>query len=128
MSDGLAGDGIAESPQFQLDVAAMLPRITQQVAEELRKRALDTFSYTATEIMKREITNYLQKEIVPTLVVELKAKEAEIRAGMITALVESMVLLNERVIDHARKRLTSYEGDSLIRQLPTTLFGQQEIA
>lgn len=114
-----------DAQQFTIDIASILPRVTKEVAEELRKKALDSFSYTATEIMKREITAYLMREIVPKLADELKAKEAELKAGLLTALFQSMNMLNEKVVEHARKRLSGYEGDALVRSLTECIFGRQ---
>lgn len=115
--------------QFNIDIAAMLPRITADVAEDLRKKAFDSFSYTATEIMKAEISSFLKSEIVPKLREELRLHEAELRAGMITALFESLKVLNEKALEHARKKLSGWEGDALVRTLTETIFGKaKEIA
>lgn len=111
------------SQQFTVDIAAMLPRITAEVAEDLKRKALERFSYVANEIMQKEIAAFLQREIVPKIAAELQAKEAEIRAGMLGALGEVLTIINTRIVENAKSRLSGYQGDSLVRTLTETLFG-----
>jgi hypothetical protein len=109
---------------LELDIKAMLPRITEQVAAELRTKAVERFQWQVSSAVEEQVKLYITERIVPEVQKELAAHESEMRAAMVAAVRGACVALTEHVTEAAIKKMASYDGDKAIREIMTSLFGR----
>ena len=110
--------------RFNIAVDAMLPQITEEVAAELRKRALESISWEVKEAVQAEVRTYLTDSVLPQVRKELAQHEAEIRAAMVAAVRASGLLVAEKLQEAATKKMASYEGDKVLKDVFDKLFGR----
>lgn len=111
-------------PELGLDIKAMLPRITEQVAAELRQKAVERFQWQVLSAVEEQVKLYITERIVPEVQRELAEHEAEIRASMVAAIRGACVALTEHVTESATKKIAGYDGDKAIKAIVDQLFGR----
>ena len=109
---------------LNISVESMIPQITEQVAAELRKKAIESFGYEVQQAVTTEVRRYITENIVPTLTAELKEKEPEIRAAFVAGIVGTAHAVAEHARSRAVEKLAGYEGDKLIRSIFDSLFSR----
>lgn len=114
-----------QEPKFAIAIESMLPQITEQVAAELKKRALDVLSYEVGAAVRTEVERYIKENIVPSVRAELAAHETEIRASFVEGIRQACLLASTKIVASATKKMADYEGDKVISDVVRALFGQR---
>lgn len=92
----------------------MIPQITEQVAAQLRDRALARFEHQVAEAVAKEVERYISENIVPAVAKELQAKDAEIRAALVSGVCAAVDVLGRQIQESVTKRVAGYDGDKLV--------------
>jgi len=106
-----------EIPNIEQSIQALIPTITDEVAGEIRKQCLAGMSYTISKQVQEVVGEHIRDVILPAVRDELAAHEAEIKASVIAAVKQVFVAAGASLVDHATKKLASYEGDKLLTQM-----------
>lgn len=107
-----------------LDLAAMLPKITADVAEQLRTKAVERLQYTVANAIEAEVKLYIAETILPQVRKGLTEHEVEIRAAIVAAIHGASMSLAARITEAATKKMSSYEGDKVLSDIVQKLFGR----
>jgi len=105
-----------------LSIESMLPQITEQVAAEIRKKALDSLSYEVQSAVTEEVRRYMVENIVPQVTAELKKHEVEIRAAFVESVRQCATLATDAVVKKAAEKMAGYAGDKMLKEIFGTLF------
>lgn len=95
-------------------IEAMLPSITEQVAAQLRERALRNLEHQVTQAVGEEVKRYLTENIIPSVTAELKAADPEIRAAIVAGIKAASVQLAAQIEKRITDKITGYEGDKVV--------------
>lgn len=110
------------SEEMSIKIESMLPQITEQVAAEIRKRALDNLSYEVTSAVQNEVRRYLVENIVPGVTAELQKHDAEIRAAFVEAVRQCAQLATDAVVKKAAEKMAGYDGDKMLKEIFGAIF------
>jgi hypothetical protein len=110
--------------QGGFDVAGLIPQITEEVTAALRDRAIQNFSYSVTNAVGEQVSKYIQENVVPLVAVELKSRDAEVRAAVAAAFIASVDALAENLKATAIKKMAGYDGDKLVSEFVRAVFGR----
>lgn len=116
------GNGSTEAPQLGIDIASMIPRLTAEIGEEIKRKATERFSWTIQEAMRKAVEEYIAKNITPLLLTELQAYDTEIRAQMVAAIKGSVDLVAAQMIENTKKKLANYDGDKFVEKVIRSMF------
>lgn len=106
-----------EVPTIEQSIQALIPRLTDEVAAEIRKQCLAGMSYTVSKQVQEVVGEHIKDVILPAVREELAAHEAEIKASVIAAIKQTFEAAGAALVEHATKKLASYEGDKLLAQM-----------
>lgn len=98
-------------------VGAMLPKITDDIAAELSKRALQSLEYTVAQEVQSTIKKYIEERILPSVVEELKTHDAEIRAAILGGVLGGVKSLGESITKRLTEHVGGYQGEKLVREV-----------
>jgi hypothetical protein len=105
-------------------IEAMIPRMTEQVAQELRKRALDSLTSSVTYQINDEVKKYITEVILPETRKELVKHEAEFKAAALASVKGVLTEVAEQIFTKAKARLSGYDGDRVIDEVMRSVFGR----
>lgn len=112
-----------EEKGLKVDISELIPRITEQVASELRQKATQRFEYAVTEAVAVEVKRYIAENIVPGVTKELEKNDATIRAAIVAGVAVAADALRDKIIKEATDRITGYQGNELVRKFVDAVFG-----
>lgn len=104
------------------NVKAMIPQITREIVESIKAQATSNLERSVAGAIHEGVTEHLKETIMPALKAELVEQEALIKASVLAATVGVAELLAKTLVEQMTKRLTSYEGDKLVRDVFGPLF------
>ncbi|HEU4727633.1 MAG TPA: hypothetical protein VFT22_07085 [Kofleriaceae bacterium] len=104
------------------NVKALIPRLSQEVAERIRDEALGNIRYSTSQAITEEVKKYIAENVMPQVRKDLEASSDEIRAAVIAASKGVAELLCAALVESATKKLASYEGDKLLKEVFGPLF------
>lgn len=102
---------------FGVDVAAMIPRLTQEIAAEMKAKALQSLQYEIQSAVTDTCREYIKERIAPEVAKELEGVHVEIRAAFLAAVTEASKAVAEKLVTSTRERLASYEGAEIVRTI-----------
>lgn len=108
-----------------LDIAAMIPRITEEVAATIRQKTLDSFNYSVGQAVQQEVTRFIRDRIIPEVSKELEDSGPQIRAAFVAGVQGACALVAQSIVDSTKKRLAGYEGDQLVTTTMRILLGNK---
>lgn len=107
---------------LKIDLSETLPRLTEEIAAQLRKKAVDSFSYEVQNAIQQEIRRYITQSIVPTITKDLEREHEKIRAAFVLAVKDGCEAVAATMVESTKKRLAGYEGDTLVRDFFNKIF------
>lgn len=110
--------------KLNIDLSAMIPRVTEEVAAKLRESAFDNLKYQVTQACALEIKKYIEENIVPSVRAEMVKHEAEMKAAIIGGILASMSDLTARIHADAVKKIAGYDGEKLVADIVGKLFSR----
>lgn len=112
------------SEESKLDLSTMLPGLTEQVAAELRRKAVAAFEYEAVQAVGATARKYIEDVIVPEAQAQLAAAKPELLALFVEAIRQTMAKTAEQILEMTTKRLAGYDGEKLVREVLTAIVGR----
>jgi FKBP-type peptidyl-prolyl cis-trans isomerase (trigger factor) len=113
-----------ENTKLATALESMLPRITEEVAAELRKRTLEKLEWQVSEQVQSEIKTYISERILPNVQSELAAHEAEIKAIFVESIRQCFALAAAQMVDTAKKKIAGYDGDKMLQDIVAKMLGR----
>lgn len=104
-----------DSSAVTVDVAALIPQLTEEFLVALKKRASDTFTYEAQEAMRKEVKEFVLTKVVPAIQVELERNSAELKASMVVAVQQVGLLMTESLTKAVKDQLTGWQGGEFVK-------------
>lgn len=104
-------------------IKEMMPQLTEQVATEVRRRALEQLEHYTASVIVDEVKKYVADALLPQIQKELKGREVELRAAFLAAIQLTFETAAAKVTESATKKLASYEGDKLVQDVVKAIFG-----
>lgn len=101
------------------DVKAMIPRMTQEIAEKIKATTLANIEHTTARAISEEVTKYIADEVMPLVRADLVAQQDAIKAAIVAAAHGIAEQLAVTLVERFTVKLSGYEGDKLI----TNVFG-----
>lgn len=109
---------------IQARIAAMLPQMTEAVADEMRKKALSNIEHWMASAISQEVQRYVKEVVTPQVRADLEAHAAEFRAAILAAVKGTLELVTGRILAVATERLAGWQGGSLIDEYMRSVFGR----
>lgn len=103
-------------------IKALMPQLTEQVAAQIRQRALSNLEHVVASAVTEEVKTYVADVIAPTVRAELVKHDADIRASVVAA----VKLIGENVaaelVKQVTEKLSGYQGDHIIKEVFGPIF------
>ena len=107
-----------------IDADEMVKNLIPQIEEQITKRALDSLGYAVQERIKEAVLKHVDEVVMPLVKEQLAADTAEHAALLVAAMNRVTAELAQRVEEIAIKKLASYDGNKLVGELMTKMFGR----
>lgn len=98
-------------------IKALMPQMTEQVAAQIRERALANLEHVVASAVTEEVKKYIANVIVPSVQAELAAHEGTIKAGVLAAVKVVAERCGTALVEQMTEKLTGYQGDKLVRDI-----------
>lgn len=103
-------------------IQSLIPQLTEEVAAKIRERCLSNLEYKVSEQVQAAVNEHIATIIIPAVKADLAAHEEDLKAAVIAAVKQVGVTIGAALVEHATKKLASYEGDKLLTQMLGPLF------
>jgi hypothetical protein len=115
-----------EENQTSINVSQLIPIITAEIQESMRKKALDSFQYEIQRAVQAEISRYVQANIVPVVTKELEEARDQLKAAVVAGVQGATELVAKTFVEQTRKKMESWEGEGFARETMRALLGVKE--
>lgn len=114
-----------DTGKLSVDLSGMIPQLTEEIALQLRTKALESFSWEVRSAVQAEIKKYITENIVPTIGKELEAQHVTIRATFLAAILEGVNTVAEKLAATIKSQVAGYDGDTMVTDFIKTILGKR---
>jgi hypothetical protein len=114
-----------EGTMSEISLADILPKVTEGVVEELRKRAVERFEWQMSQAVEAEVKRYIAVEIMPSLSADLAEHHTAIKAAIVAGVTGACMDVAEAIRASMTKKLSGYDGEKLLGQILAPIVPKQ---
>ena len=110
-----------EDGKLSFDINSMIPQLTEEIALQLRTKALESFSWEVRSAVQAEIKRYITENIVPAVGKELEKHHEEIRATFCAAVIDGSKAVAEKLNATIKEKMSGYDGAQMVQDFYKTI-------
>lgn len=113
-----------EAPKIDIDIASLIPELTEDIREAMRRRMQESFSYQVHSRVQEATKKYIEEAIIPDVMKELKTHEDVLKATFLAAIKTACDACAANIVEHTKKKLAGYEGEEMTRSVMRVVLGR----